>query len=425
LRETPTSKQRSASGEDLMDWNGLYASRMSRVVASDIRERMKLLAQKQLIHLGGGLPDPAIFPYEAFAAASAAILGDPPRARTALQYAPSEGHGPLREWIVGYMDSIGVPCGPDNILVVNGSQQGLDFVGKLLIGAGDTVMVEMPSFIGALRAFDAYEPRYVPVPGPGDPLPERGAKFAYVGTDFRNPTGTSMSYDERIALLEMAEALGMPIVEDGCYEKLRYDGEALPSLLALDVERSGGIEAARVLYTGTLSKTIAPSLRVGWVCGPAPVIRKLTLIKQASDLATSALNQMIALDVVTAHLDAAVATARRIYRQRRDSMVAALEAYMPAGVSWTRPEGGLYVWVTLPASLDGEALAKAALERHGVSTISGSAFYPVDPQRNTLRLSFSLIPEDEAREGIRRLGIAIREALGTAQSAATAEISTA
>ena len=392
-----------------MDWNSVYAARMSRVVASDIRERMKLLAQKQLIHLGGGLPDPAIFPYQAFADASAAILADPVRARTALQYAASEGHGPLREWLVEYMGSIGVPCGLDNILIVNGSQQGLDFVGKLLIGAGDTVMVEMPSFIGALRAFDAYEPKYVPVPGPGDPHPAAGAKFAYVGPDFRNPTGTSMTRAERIELLDMAEAVGMSIVEDGCYEKLRYDGDPIPSVLALDVERSGGIDAARVLYTGTLSKTIAPSLRVGWICGPAPVIRKLTLIKQASDLATSALNQMIALDVVSAHLDEAVARACDVYRQRRDSMLDALAAFMPDGVTWTRPEGGLYVWVTLPAHIDGEELATRALTDHGVSTISGSAFYPVDPQRNTLRLSFSMIPAEDAREGIRRLGLAIRE----------------
>lgn len=394
-----------------MNWDDLYASRMSGVVASDIRERMKLLAQKDIIHLGGGLPDPAIFPYRAFAEASAAILADPARARVALQYAASEGHGPLREWLVGYMGSIGVPCGIDNILILNGSQQGFDFVGKLLIGPGDRVMVEMPSFIGALRAFDVYEPTYVAVPEAGEPRPTEGAEFAYVGPDFRNPTGTCMTRDERIALIEMAEALDMPIMEDGCYEKLRYEGEFIPSVLALDVERSGGIDASRVLYTGTLSKTIAPSLRVGWICGPAPVIRKLTLIKQASDLATSALNQMIALDVVKAHLDEAVATARDVYRERCASMLDALETFMPDGVSWTRPEGGLYIWMTLPPQVDGDELARKAIADHGVSTISGSAFYPVEPKRNTLRLSFSMIPSDIAREGIRKLALTVRDLL--------------
>lgn len=394
-----------------MNWDDLYASRMSGVVASDIRERMKLLAQKDIIHLGGGLPDPAIFPYRAFAEASAAILADPARARVALQYAASEGHGPLREWLVGYMASIGVPCGIDNILILNGSQQGFDFVGKLLIGPGDRVMVEMPSFIGALRAFDVYEPTYVALPEPGEPWPTERAKFAYVGPDFRNPTGTCLTRDERIALIERAEALDMPIMEDGCYEKLRYEGEFIPSVLALDVERSGGIDASRVLYTGTLSKTIAPSLRVGWICGPAPVIRKLTLIKQASDLATSALNQMIALDVVKTHLDEAIATAREVYSERCASMLDALETFMPEGVTWTRPEGGLYVWMTLPPQVDGDELARKAIADHGVSTISGSAFYPVEPKRNTLRLSFSMIPSDIAREGIRKLALTVRDLL--------------
>ncbi|MDO9490117.1 MAG: PLP-dependent aminotransferase family protein [Sphingomonadaceae bacterium] len=394
-----------------MDWNGLYASRMSRVVASDIRERMKLLAQKDIIHLGGGLPDPAIFPYRAFADASAAILADPVRARTALQYAASEGHAPLREWLVGYMASIGVPCGIDNILILNGSQQGFDFVGKLLISPGDRVMVEMPSFIGALRAFDVYEPTYVALPEPGEPWPAQAAKFAYVGPDFRNPTGTCLTREERLELLDKAAALDMPIMEDGCYEKLRYEGAFIPSVLALDVERSGGIDASRVLYTGTLSKTIAPSLRVGWICGPAPVIRKLTLIKQASDLATSALNQMIALDVVKEHLDAAVAKACEVYSERCASMLDALAEFMPDGVAWTRPEGGLYIWMTLPPQIDGDELARRAIADHNVSTISGSAFYPVDPQRNTLRLSFSMIPSDSAREGIRRLGLTLGEML--------------
>ena len=251
----------------------------------------------------------------------------------------------------------------------------------------------------------------MPVPEPGAPWPAVGAKFAYVGPDFRNPTGTTLTRDERLELLDMAAALDMPILEDGCYEKLRYEGEFIPSVLALDVERSGGIDASRVLYTGTLSKTIAPSLRVGWICGPAPVIRKLTLIKQASDLATSALNQMIALDVVSTHLDAAVATACEVYRERCESMLEALSTFMPEGVSWTRPEGGLYVWMTLPPQVDGDELARKAIADHGVSTISGSAFYPVDPQRNTLRLSFSMIPSDLAREGVRKLALSVRDLL--------------
>jgi hypothetical protein len=396
----------------MTDWNARYAPRMSRMVASDIRERMKLLARPDIVHLGGGLPDPALFPRARIAEACARILGDPIGARTALQYALSEGHPPLREWLAGYMASIGAPCRPDNILITNGSQQALDFVAKLFLAPGDGVMVELPSFIGALRAFDAYEPCYERLPDGATELRTTRAKFGYVGTDFRNPTGTSLSRAAREALLDASAALDLPLVEDGCYEKLRFDGADIPSLLALEIARTGSIDAGRVIYTGTFSKIIAPSLRVGWVAAPEPVIRKLVLIKQAGDLATSALNQMILLDVAAASLETEAAKARAFYRARRDSMMAALDANMPPQVTWTRPEGGFYVWLTLPAGLDGNAVAERALAEGRVSVISGAAFYATAPERNTLRLSFSLAPEDAAREGVQRLGRVLRETIG-------------
>lgn len=396
----------------MANWDGLYASRMRGVVASDIRERMKLLDAGEIIHLGGGLPDPAIFPYAALAAASAAIWADTVRARTALQYAPSEGHAPLRQWIAERMTCDGAPCTADNILITNGSQQGLDFIAKLLLAPGDTAMVEVPSFIGALRAFDAYQPHYVGLPQDSalwDAATLGGAKFCYAGPDFRNPTGTTMTLGEREALLDLAEATGMALVEDGCYEALRYDGDPIPSLLKLAIRRHGGIAKVPVLYTGTFSKTIAPSLRVGWIAGPAHVIRKLVLIKQASDLATSALNQMLLLDVVQTALDDTVALACRTYRDRRDSMLAALEQAMPPGVSFTPPEGGLYVWAELPAGMDATLFAQRALAEHKVSIIAGAAFYPAGSEtmhghRTSFRLSFSMIDPARAREGVLRLG---------------------
>jgi DNA-binding transcriptional MocR family regulator len=387
-----------------VDWNSLYASRMGKVVASDIRERMKLLAARQIIQLGGGLPDPSLFPVDDIKAACDAILSDPARATTALHYAPSEGHMPLREWLAGYMTSIGAPCGVDNIMITNGSQQGIDFCGRLFLSPGDTVAVELPSFIGALRAFDAYEPRYVGLPNEADaPLPT-GAKFGYLGSDFRNPTGTAMTLAEREAMIDKAAAIGLPLVEDGCYEKLRFEGEAVPSVFALAVQKAGDVEAVGVLHSGTLSKTIGPSLRVGWVAGPSAVIRKLVLIKQAADLATSALNQMIALEVARTSLDRLADAGRALYLKRRNAMLEALEAYMPPGVTWTRPEGGLYIWVTLPAHIDGAVLSERLLMEEGVSVISGAAFYPVDPVRNTVRLSYSLATEEAAREGVKRMG---------------------
>ncbi|SFS10606.1 PLP-dependent aminotransferase family protein [Sphingomonas jatrophae] len=410
----------------MTDWTSLYASRMAGVVGSDIRERAKLLDARQIIHLGGGLPDPEIFPYARLAQASAAIWADPARARTALQYAPSEGHGPLREWIAGHMTARGVPCTVDNILITNGSQQGLDFIAKLLLSPGDTAMVEIPSFIGALRAFDAYQPQYVGLPEDAEDWADPalgGAKFCYVGPDFRNPTGTTMTLAEREALLDLAERTGIAIVEDGCYEDLRYDGAPLPSLIARAVARHGSIESAPVLHTGTFSKTVAPSLRVGWIAGPAEAIRKLVLIKQASDLATSAFNQMLLLDVVREGLGDMIAEACRVYRGRRDAMLATLARVMPEGVTWTEPGGGLYIWLDLPERIDATLLSQRALAEHHVSAISGAAFYPkgaanVTPRHNCLRLSFSMIGAEPARIGVERLAALVREMMAESAVAA-------
>lgn len=399
------------------DWDSLYATRMAGVVASDIRERMKLLDARQIIHLGGGLPDPDIFPYAALREASDRIWSDRALARTALQYAPSEGYAPLRQWIADQSSEGAAACGIDNVVITNGSQQALDFISKLLLSPGDKAMVEVPSFIGALRAFDAYEPRYLGLPeDPADwnAATLSGAKFCYVGPDFRNPTGTTMSLADREKLLDLADATGMIIVEDGCYEQLRYEGEAIPSLLTLALRRYGDIEKVPVLHTGTFSKTIAPSLRIGWISGPRDAIRKLVLIKQASDLATSALNQMLLLEVIRTSLDSAIETACTVYRERLDSMLAALDRHMPQGVSWTRPEGGLYVWGTLPEGVDATRFAEQALMEHSVSIISGAAFYParaenVRSQTNRFRLSFSMIPSEAASEGVRRLGLLAHE----------------
>ncbi|MBO9696890.1 MAG: PLP-dependent aminotransferase family protein [Sphingopyxis sp.] len=385
---------------------------------------MKLLDASQLIHLGGGLPDPDIFPYRALSDASAAIWADATLARTALQYAPSEGYAPLRAWIAARMARDGAPCTIDNIMITNGSQQGLDFIAKLLLSPGDKAMVEIPSFIGALRAFDAYQPDYMALPQDSrDWQADRlsGAKFCYVGPDFRNPTGTTMTLAEREALLDLAEETGMALVEDGCYQALRYDGEPISSLLALAVRRHGDINRVPVLHTGTFSKTVAPSLRVGWVAGPADVIRKLVLIKQASDLATSAFNQMLLLRVVEQGLDAAVALGCRTYRERRDSMLEALREAMPERVGWTRPDGGLYIWVELPEDIDASLFAQRALAEHSVSIIAGAAFFPAGTQdmpgyRNSFRLSFSMIDAQRAREGILRIGDLARQMMPSAKS---------
>jgi DNA-binding transcriptional MocR family regulator len=395
----------------MTDWPSLYASRAARVMPSDVRELARLMGQPDIISFGGGIPDPAVFPLEEVAEAAQRILGDPAKARVALQYSESGGYRPLREWLANYMAGLGAPCGPENILITSGSQQGLDLIGRLFLSPGDRALVEAPTYIGALRAFDACEATYGTVAELAD-ADAAAAKFAYLMPDFQNPMGTCLTREERLALLDRAAARGIPLVEDSAYEKLRYRGEAVPSLLALDIERSGGIEQSRVIYTSTFSKVIVPSLRVGWVVAATPVIHRLTLLKQASDLHTSTFNQMLILDLADRILDARISVVNALYSRRLDAVLAALETHMPAGVTWTHPEGGMYIWVDLPEGVDGAELAMTALREEKVSVVSGRSFYPANPKLNTIRLAFPQTPEDRASEGIARLAGVVGRMIG-------------
>jgi DNA-binding transcriptional MocR family regulator len=390
------------------NWPARYASRITGMVPSDIRELAKAMRQPDVISFGGGIPEPTLFPHDVVADSFQRILTDAKTARIALQYSESGGYMPLREWLAGYMGSMGAPCGPENILVTSGSQQGLDFVGRLLLSPGDTVLVETPTYIGALRAFDACEAKYGALPSPENPNPP-AAKFGYLMPDFQNPQGTSLSLAEREDLLDRAEALDLPLLEDSAYEKLRFEGTPIPPLIALAIKRAGGIEKSRVLYTGTFSKTIVPSLRVGWLVAPSEVIAKLILIKQAADLHTSTLNQMVMMDLAQRMLNEQhLNHIRATYKRRRDVTLAALATHMPPGVSWTKPEGGLYIWVTLPPGVDGTAFATKALAENRVAVVSGKSCFAVNTVPNTIRLSFSLIPEDKAEEGVKRLAELLR-----------------
>jgi DNA-binding transcriptional MocR family regulator len=392
-------------------WSSLYATRVSRIQSSDVREQARLMGQADVISFGGGIPDPSVFPHEDIAEAAHRILIDPAAAHVALQYSESGGWRPLREWLASYMGTLGVACRPDNILVTSGSQQGLDLIGRLLLSPGDRVLTEAPTYIGALRAFDAGEATYGAIEELADPAAPR-VKFGYVMPDFQNPMGTCLSLAERLELLTRAAARGIPLVEDSAYEKLRYEGEPVPSLLALDAERSGGIDRGRVIYTGTFSKVIVPSLRVGWVVGPVEVIHRLMLMKQAADLHTSTFNQMLMLDLASRILEDRVAVVNDLYRRRRDATLAALEAYMPPGVAWTRPQGGFYLWVTLPPAIDGQEFARRALAEERVAVVAGRNFYPAKPTLNTIRLAFPQTHEDRAGEGIARLAGLLRRMIG-------------
>lgn len=405
----------------MLDWEHIFATRSSRMKASEIRELLKLLDQPDIISFAGGIPDPALFPDEAFKAAYADIFSGP-KVNAALQYSVSEGYKPLREWIAGEMARVGIDCSVDNVFITSGSQQGLDYLGKLFLSPNDTALVTWPTYLGALSAFNAYEPAYDQLTPKGNRTPDTyrdnaakaggAVKFAYMSADFSNPTGETLDLAAREKVLDLADEMDIAVIEDAAYQSLRYDGEAVPTILSLDIARKGGIEQTRTIYCGSFSKTLAPGLRVGWVVAAMPVIRKLVLMKQAADLHSSTINQIAIEHVAVRGFDAQVAKVKAAYSARRDAMLAALARYMPDGTSWTRPEGGMFVWVTLPDGMDGAELLARSIATEKVAFVPGRAFYADGSNANHLRISFSCADEVMIDEGIKRLGRVIKGAMG-------------
>ncbi len=392
-----------------MDFERLLASRSLRMKASEIRELLKLLDQPDVISFAGGIPDPDLFPFAAVQRASQAALAT----SDALQYSVSEGSLPLRRHIQAQIAQLGVDCGVENILITSGSQQALDYVGKLFLSPGDTALVQYPTYLGALAAFNAYEPRYDALRVQGNSAVEDYAKaaaaaggavkFAYVSAEFSNPTGETLGQGAREALLDLAETLECAVVEDAAYQALRYDGAPVPPVLALELARTGDINACRTLYCGSFSKTLAPGLRVGWVVAAKPLIDKMVLIKQASDLHSPTLNQTLVSKVLDEDFEAHLGRLRACYSARRDAMLAALQEHMPKDVSWSQPEGGMFVWLTLPAGMDGAELLGRALSTQKIAFVPGQAFHADGSGANTLRLSFSCSKADEIYTGIQKL----------------------
>jgi DNA-binding transcriptional MocR family regulator len=386
-----------------VDWPQRFSAYGRRATASEIRELLKLLDQPGIISFAGGIPDPNLFPLKALADAHRRILDDPARAQMALQYSVSEGYPPLREWLAAQWRAQGVACAADNILITNGSQQALDLIARLFLDFGDRILTARPTYLGALQAFASAAPTYGALSELKDPAAPQ-AKLAYVMPDFANPTGESLTEAERRELLRDADARGVVIVEDAAYVALSYDGPTPPSMLAIDAHAKGGVEAGRVLHCGTFSKTIVPGLRIGWIVAPAAVIRKLVLLKQACDLHSSSLAQMVLAEVVHDVGPDQLDRLRATYKRRRDTMLAELDTQMPEGVRWTQPKGGMFVWVTLPEPLDAALLLEQAIRTERVAFVPGGAFYADDVRRNTLRLSFSLCNEAGIAEGVTRLG---------------------
>jgi len=403
-----------------MKIDSFFATRNSRMKASEIRELLKLLDQPDIISFAGGIPDPALFPAEKFRAAMDVALSDGQQALS-LQYSTSEGYPPLREWIAQRMTQLGVPCTADNILITSGSQQALDYLGKLFLSPGDTALVGWPTYLGALGAFNAYEPRFDRL----DPMGNRAAsevraeaqaaggrvKFSYLSPDFANPTGITLSLEERQKVLAQAEALDCAVIEDAAYQSLRYEGEDIPPILALELAAKGDLDACRTIYCGSFSKTLSPGLRIGWVCAARTVIDQMVLLKQAGDLHTATLNQMAVAHVAADGFEEHTQRLCAHYKARRDRMLRALDEHMPEGVDWTQPEGGMFVWMTLPRGIDGAELLAKALKEQKVAFVPGGAFYPDDDGHNTLRLNFSSPDQAQIAEGIERLGRVISAAV--------------
>ncbi|MEJ5085276.1 PLP-dependent aminotransferase family protein [Brucella pseudogrignonensis] len=402
----------------MLDWETVFATRSKRMRASEIRELLKLLERPDIISFAGGIPDPALFPHTEFQSAYQDIFGGP-EANAALQYSVSEGYKPLRTWLVSELAKIGIPCTEDNVFITSGSQQALDYLGKLFISPNDTALVTAPTYLGALQAFNAYEPTYDILSLNGNRTPDSykqaaenaggQVKFAYLSADFSNPTGETVDLAGRKKLMADADELDIPIIEDAAYQYLRYNGEAIAPILSMDIARHGGdIEKTRTIYCGSFSKTLAPGLRVGYVVASQSVIRKLVLMKQAADLHSSTINQIAIHRVASTGFESQVAKLHSVYKHRRDKMLEALAKYMPEGTDWTKPEGGMFIWVTLPKGMDGAALLAASIESEKVAFVPGKAFFADGTGANTLRLSYSCANDEMIDEGIMRLGRLIR-----------------
>lgn len=370
---------------------------------STIREILKLTQRSQVISFAGGLPAPELFPIEALRQAADAVLRE--RGREALQYSATEGYLPLRSWVA---ERLGASA--EQVQIVSGSQQALDLIAKVLCDPGDAVAVAAPTYMGALRAFDAYEVRYLSVAtDDAGIIPEALAsalqarpKLLYLIPNFDNPTGATLPLARREAIVALARRYGVPIVEDDPYGELRFEGEALPSLYQLAPEL--------VLYVGSFSKIMAPGFRLGWVVANAEALALLLRAKQAADLHTPITTQMIACELLQGGMAAQLAQLRAHYRQQRDRMLNALAQHCPSDIHWTRPRGGMFVWLTLPAPLDATALAYAALER-SVAYVPGEAFFADSSGKNYLRLSYSVATPTQINQGVARLGELFTEAL--------------
>ncbi len=382
-----------------IEWH--FSQRAQQLQSSVIREILKVTMKPEIISFAGGLPSPETFPVERMQKAFDTVLSR--QGKTALQYGTSDGYAPLREWIADSLSTSGSRILPEQVLMLSGSQQGLDLLAKVLIDEDSKVLVETPSYLGALQAFSVYRPEFVSIPTDDNGLiPEalpdiaQGARLLYALPNFQNPTGRSLSIERRMMLVETCAQLGLPLIEDDPYGALSYRGDPLPKML--------GMNPGGVIYMGSFSKVLTPGIRLGYVVAPTTLIRKLEQAKQAADLHTAQLTQMAVYEVIKdGFLDTHIPTIRTLYANQCQVMLQALEEFFPKEARWTRPEGGMFIWVTLPSHIDSLTLLDEAIAQN-VAFVPGAPFYANTPALNTLRLSFVTVPPEKIREGVARLG---------------------
>lgn len=389
-----------------------YADRMKNMKASEIREILKLTQKPEVISFAGGLPAEELFPVKELMEISQKVLKE--HGEKALQYSLTEGYVPLRKLIAKRMEKLGVNLNEDNILITSGSQQGLEFSGKIFLNKGDVVVCESPTYLGAINAFKAYEPEFVEVETDDHGMvmedlerklkTTENVKFIYTVPDFQNPSGRTWSVERRKRLVELAEEYDIAILEDNPYGELRFEGEFLPSLKHYDT-------TGNVIFFGTLSKIFCPGMRLGWVAAEKEVLEKYILVKQSSDLQTNTLAQMEAAMFLEDYgIEEHIKNLRKVYGNRRNIMMKTMEEEFPKELKWTYPDGGLFTWVVLPEHIDGRELALKALEEN-VAFVPGGSFFANGGHENTFRLNYSNMGEDRIVEGIRRLGKVLRESI--------------
>ena len=403
-----------------MDYKKLYSQTATSIKASAIRELLKIIARPEIISFAGGLPDPTLFPSEDVARIMKQVVEQHPK--ESLQYGTTEGQKILKDELIALLkDTEDIEAKPEQLLVVSASQQGLDMCARIFLNRGDAIITASPTYLGALQAFqasgaDVYgaesDEYGVTVAGVEKRLKElkelgKPCKFVYLVPDFQNPTGTIIPQERRKEILALVEKYGTIIIEDSPYRQVRFEGVAPDTFYKLDQGRGN------VITLFTFSKVFVPGFRLGYVLGPAEVIQRFVILKQAMDLCTSPVLQLAtAAYLKEGCLKRHIAQVVQAYGEKRDYMLKLLEEYMPEGVKWTRPEGGLFLWLTVPEQIDTQAMLKIALEKQNVAYVAGVDFYPPkDARRNDMRLNFSYSTFEQMQEGIKRLAATIKHCM--------------